>query len=49
MNIVVLHQSRKSHSLLSKKYDISPSAISRLVKQYSDVKPDGDSINFWTN
>lgn len=43
-SIVALHQSGKSQSQLSSEYDISLSVVSKLLKQYSDVKIDDNSI-----
>lgn len=43
-SIVALYQSGKSQSQLSKEYGVSLSAVSRWVKQYSEVKLDDDSI-----
>ena len=43
-SIVALYQSGKSQSQLSKEYGVSLSAVSRWVKQYSEVKLDDDSV-----
>ena len=43
-SIVALYQAGKSQSQLSKEYDVSLSAVSRWVKQYSEVKLDDDSV-----
>ena len=43
-NIVSLHQNGKTQSELSREYGISHSAISRWVKQYSEVKIDDDTV-----
>lgn len=43
-NIVALHQGGKTQSELSKDYGVSLSAISRWIKQYSEVKLDDDTI-----
>ena len=41
---VALYQAGKSQSQLSKEYGVSLSAVSRWVKQYSEVKLDDDSV-----
>ena len=43
-SIVMLYQSGKSQSQISKDYGVSVSAISRWVKLYSEVKIDDDTI-----
>lgn len=43
-NIVALYQGGKTQSELSKDYGVSLSAISRWIKQYSEVKLDDDTI-----
>ena len=43
-SIVALYQAGKSQSQLSKEYGVSLSAVSRWVKQYSEVKLDDDSV-----
>ena len=43
-SIVALYQVVKSQFQLSKEYGVSLSAVSRWVKQYSEVKLDDDSI-----
>ena len=43
-SIVALHQGGKTQSGLSKDYGVSLSAISRWIKQYSEVKLDDDTI-----
>ena len=43
-NIVALHQNGKTQTELSKEYGISVSEISRLIKLYSEVKVDDNTI-----
>ena len=43
-SIVALYQPGKSQSQLSKEYGVSLSAVSRWIKQYSEVKLDDDSV-----
>ena len=43
-NIVALHQNGKTQTQLAKEYGISVTAISRWVKQYSEIKIDDDTV-----
>jgi transposase len=43
-NIVNLHLAGKTQSSLSKEYGISMSAISKWIKQYSEIKLDDDTV-----
>lgn len=43
-NIVALHQNGKTQTQLAKEYGISITAISRWVKQYSEIKIDDDTM-----
>lgn len=44
-SIVALYQAGKSQSQLSKEYGVSLSAVSRWVKQYSEVKLDAKIVS----
>lgn len=43
-NIVTLYQNGKSQTQLHKEYGISFTAISKWIKQYSEVKIDNDTV-----
>ena len=43
-NIVSLYHSGKTQTQLCKEYGISLTAVSRWIKQYSEVKVDDDTI-----
>ena len=43
-SIVTLHQNGKTQTQLAKEYGISLTAISRWVKQYSEIKIDDDTV-----
>ena len=43
-SIVTLHQNGKAQTQLAKEYGISLTAISRWVKQYSEIKIDDDTV-----
>ena len=43
-SMVTLHQNGKSISALSKEYGISLSALSKWVKQYSEVRLSDDTV-----
>jgi len=43
-NIVTLHQNGKTQTELSKEYGVSISALSKWIKQYSEVKVDDDTV-----
>ena len=43
-SIVTLHQNGKTQTQLAKEYGISLTAISRWVKQYSEIKIDDDPV-----
>lgn len=43
-SIVTLHQNGKTQTQLAKEYGISLTAISRWVKQYSEIKLDDDTV-----
>ena len=43
-SIVTLHQNGKTQTQLAKEYGISFTAISRWVKQYSEIKIDDDTV-----
>ena len=43
-SIVTLHQNGKTQTQLAKEYGISLTAISRWVKQYSEIKIDVDTV-----
>ena len=43
-SLVTLHQNGKSQTSLCKEYGVSPTALSRWVKQYAEVKLEDDTI-----
>lgn len=43
-SIVTLHQNGKTQTQLAKEYGISLTAISRWIKQYSEIKIDDDTV-----